>query len=80
MLIPSNLYNEEQLQRLKANEIVFDFERDYTDDEILDIEDKIVDCMLSQGFGLDGEPTKDCAFWENILDVFQDYYIDLPKK
>ena len=71
MKIPNDLYYDKQLAALKKAGIVLDFEKDYTDSEIVDIEGKLQDACLDYGFE-NGVPNKDCAFWEKITDAFQD--------
>lgn len=45
--------------------------KDYSDDEIVDIEEALQDACLDYGFVL-GEPNDQCAFWEEICDKWQD--------
>lgn len=71
MKIPSNLFDEIQVNAIKKQGIEIDFEKDYTDDEIVDIEQKLEDCMLDNGF-TNCEPNEKCSFWEKIFDDFQD--------
>ncbi len=71
MKMPNDLFNKEQLEKLKGIGIEFDFNKDYSGDEIADIEEELEDAMLDYGF-TDGNPNEHCKFWENIFDTFQD--------
>ncbi|MBR0101090.1 MAG: hypothetical protein IJP90_15455 [Treponema sp.] len=71
MKIPSKLFDKQQIDALGKIGIVFDFDKDYTDNEVVDIEDKLQDACLDYGFN-GGEPNDKCAFWEKICDAFQD--------
>lgn len=71
MKISRTLYDKVQLDALKEHGVVFDFDKDYTDDEIVSLEDAIADMMMDYGF-TNCEPNDKCAFWEKIFDTFQD--------
>ncbi len=64
MKIPKDLYNENQLEALSFNGVRFDYNRDYSDDEIADFEEKIGDILL------DRSEFADSAFYENLIDIF----------
>lgn len=64
MKIPKDLYNENQLEALSLNGVRFDYNRDYSDDEIADFEEKIGDILL------DRSEYDDSAFYENLIDTF----------
>lgn len=71
MKIPRTLFDNTMLSALKKDGIVFDFNKDYNDGEIVDYEEKIENAMLTHAF-TKGVPTANCAFWEHILDTFTD--------
>ena len=45
MKIPSKLFDKQQIDALGKIGIVFDFDKDYTDNEVVDIEDKLQDAF-----------------------------------
>lgn len=66
-----HLFNEEQL---KMFEEVGKFieGRDYSDDEILELEDLIADRLMDSGFDEDYNPNEKGKICESILDIFGD--------
>lgn len=69
--IPNDLFDKSQLEALEKIGIKFDFNKDYPDDEIGDIEEALMEACLDYGFE-GGEPNEHCAFWEKICDSFTD--------
>lgn len=70
MKIPKDAYNEKQLAALAKNGVVFDFGKDYSDDEICSLEDKIGDMVMDNASSLDSDSKRD--FWESLIDIFVD--------
>ena len=71
MKIHDGLFKKDQLDALEKIGIALDLFKDYSDDEIADIEETLQDACLDYGFVL-GEPNDQCAFWEEICDKWQD--------
>ena len=69
--IPNDLFNKEQLEALEKIGISLSLDKDYSSDEIADIEEALMYACLDYGFE-GGEPNEHCAFWENICDSFID--------
>lgn len=65
MKIPANVFNEEQLKEIKKAGIKIDFQKNYSDDEILMLEDKFENLVMDNQFNK-------VSFYENLLDIFQD--------
>lgn len=65
MKIPANIFNEEQLKEIKKAGINIDFQKDYSADEILILEDKFENLVMDNQFNK-------VSFYENLLDTFQD--------
>lgn len=65
MKMPSNLFDEIQINAIKKQGIEIDFEKDYSDDEILMLEDKFENLVMDNQFNK-------VSFYENLLDTFQD--------
>lgn len=63
--MPSNLFDEIQINAIKKQGIEIDFEKDYSDDEILMLEDKFENLVMDNQFNK-------VSFYENLLDTFQD--------
>ena len=72
MKIDISQFTEKQIELLKSKHIIFDNTKDYSDDELIDLEQKIANIMIDCGVTKDGEPTKQFIIWENIHDVFLD--------
>lgn len=70
MKIDISQFTEKQIELLKSKGIIFDNTKDYSDDELIDLEQKIANIMIDCGVDKDGEPTKQFIIWENIHDVF----------
>ena len=64
-------FSDEELDSLKKIGIQFDPEHDYTDDELLDMYEKIED-ELPCAFDDKGEPLKSGRIFESIVDKFYD--------
>lgn len=69
--IPNDLFDKSQLEALEKIGINFDFDKDYSSDEIGDIEESLQEACLDYGFE-GGEPNEMCEFWEKICDSFTD--------
>lgn len=66
-----HLFNEDQLNMFK--EIGKSIEdRDYSDDEILELEDLIADRLMHSGFDENYNPNEEGKICESILDIFGD--------
>ena len=66
-----HLFNEDQLNMFK--EIGKSIEdRDYSDDEILELEDLIADRLMHSGFDKNYNPNEEGKICESILDIFGD--------
>lgn len=65
------MFDKSQLEALEKIGIKFDFNKDYSSDEIGDIEEALMEACLDYGFEC-GEPNEHCAFWEKICDSFTD--------
>ena len=68
MKIPKDAYNKKQLAALAKNGVIFDFNKDYSDDEICSLEDKIGDMVMDNATSLDYDSNRD--FWERLIDIF----------
>ena len=64
MKIPKNLYDKKQLEALSLNGVNFDFDKDYSNAEISDVEEKIGDIICDHSY------SKDLEFYEQIIDSF----------
>ena len=64
MRIPKDLYDENQREALSLNGVFFDFDKNYSDDEIADFEERIGNIVLDRFYG------KDIAFYEKLIDMF----------
>lgn len=65
MKIKNTVFSKEQLKAIKNANINIDFQKDYSDDELLTLEEKFENLIMDNQF-------KNVKFYENILDVFQD--------
>ncbi len=65
-------FNTKQLDLLNSIGIFFDDEKDYSDDELLDIHDVITDNYLTYGFDKKGDATESAKIYEEIIDIFYD--------
>lgn len=67
MKIPKNAYNEKQLEALAKNDVIFDFDKDYSDDGIADIEKKIGDIIMDNVCYFDGFSDNKRDFWKSLM-------------
>jgi len=66
-----HLFNENQLKMFEnINRPILD--RDYSDDEILELEDLIAERLMYSGFDDEYNPNDEGRLCESILDVFGD--------
>lgn len=66
-----HLFNEDQLNMFKEiGESIED--REYSDDEILELEDLIADRLMHSGFDENYNPNEEGKICESILDIFGD--------
>lgn len=65
MKMLSNLFDEIQVNAIKKAGIKIDFQKDYSDDKILMLEDKFENLVMDNQFNK-------VSFYENLLDTFQD--------
>lgn len=65
MKLPTNIFNAEQLKLIKNSGIIIDYKKDYSDDEILALEEKFENLVMDNQFN-------DVSFYEHLLDTFQD--------
>lgn len=69
----SKIFDEEQLAALKRIGIEFDDSKEYTDNELSDIIDRVEEAYLDEGFDRNGEPKQPaCSLWESIMDTLYD--------
>ncbi len=64
-------FNVEQLKALLAIGIVID-DREYTGNELLEMDEKITNYIMTSGFDRDYNPTELCRILESIIDIFSD--------
>lgn len=69
MKIPKDLFDEKEKQLLKDAKIEINFNKDYTDYEIGDLEIALKDACLQYGF-TNCKPNQNCETWEKICDDF----------
>ena len=62
------MFNQEQIKYMIKVGLIFDF-NNLSDDDIIEIEDKIGDRLLMVGFDKNYEPNWDGKMCESILDV-----------
>ncbi len=67
-----SLFDEEQNEMLKDIGVDLSDDKDYTDDELIDIYDTITSHYQVAAFDKDGEPLPICYAWESIIDTFFD--------
>ncbi len=72
MLNISKHFNTKQLDLLNSIRIFLDDEKDYSDDELLDIHDVITDNYLTYGFDEKDDATELAKIYEEIIDIFYD--------
>lgn len=72
MLKINKYFNNEQLSLLHSIGVDLDDEKDYSDDELLDIHDAITDNYLTNGFDKKSNPTPISRVYEEIIDTFYD--------
>lgn len=72
MINIKNKFNKEQISTLADIGIKLDNEKNYSDDELMDIHDKITDYYLSNGFDKDSNPTEIAYKCESLIDLFND--------
>lgn len=70
MLQVKDKFNSEQIYLLESYSIELDNDTDYTDDELMNIHDKLTDAYLSNAFDRNGEPNKKAKIFEQIIDIF----------
>lgn len=66
-----HLFNEEQLNMFKEVGRPIE-DREYSDDEIIELDDLISDRLMFSGFDEDYNLTKEGLICESIIDVFSD--------
>lgn len=66
-----HLFNEEQLKVFEELGKSIE-DREYADDEILELEDLISDRLMYSGFDEDYNPNESGKIYESILDIFGD--------
>ena len=71
MKLPEDMYNAEELEAIKNAKIDIDFNREYTEDEIADLEIALKNACLDYGF-TKCKPNDKCKMWEKICDDFID--------
>ena len=69
MKLPENLFNKEELEAIENAKIEIDFSKNYTEDEISELEIQLKDACLDYGF-TKGNPNSKCKMWEKICDDF----------
>jgi len=67
-------FNEEQITTMSDIGIILDDDKDYSNDELMEIHDKITDYYLSNGFDKNSEPTEVAYKCESLLDLFYDKF------
>lgn len=72
MKIPKEMFNEKLLELNKKAYMPIDFDKDYTEDELVDLIGEMQQSCLDFGF-IKGEPNKDCELWEKICDDLTDF-------
>lgn len=65
-------FNDKQLELLKSIGIELSDDIDYSDDQLIEMKEKIYDKYLDVGFDKDGEATSMAKPWEEIIDLFYD--------
>lgn len=69
-------FNNHQLEILKNIGIVFDDNKDYSDDELINIHDTITEAYLDKCFDKKGNALPLAKDFEQIIDIFfDDFYI-----
>lgn len=66
------LYNKEQLSMLESIGVNLDNDKDYSDDELINIYDEITEHYQVTCFDKNGEPLPSAREWETIIDIFYD--------
>ena len=74
MLRVKDKFNSEQIYLLASHSIELVNDTDYTDDELMNIHDKLTDAYLSNAFDKNGEPNKKAKIYEQIIDIFYDEF------
>lgn len=74
MLNISSHFNKRQLDILEEIGILFDDEKDYSVDELLDIQERITDAYLDNCFDKNGDPLDLAKDYESIIDLFCDEF------
>ncbi|WP_288531544.1 hypothetical protein [uncultured Secundilactobacillus sp.] len=64
----ADILNETEFDFLKSHFHSLEFKRDYSDDELIEIEEKIDDLYVGKGFTKDGELTELGQLIEPIVD------------
>lgn len=66
-----NKFNDEQRKALLIIGVNIE-DRNYKDDEILEIDEKVSNYIMFNGFNYDYKPNDLCLILESIMDVFGD--------
>ena len=69
MKLPVDLFDKKELGLLKEAKIDVDFDKDYSLEELGDLEIELKDACLDYGF-TDCKPNEKCDIWEKICDDF----------
>ena len=69
-----SIFNENQLFVLNNLGIDLIDDKDYCDDELIEIHDRTTDAYLSKAFDKSGEPNLSAPVFEQIIDIFFDKF------
>ena len=69
MKLPEDLFDNEERDVIKSAKILIDFSKDYSVDEIGELEINLKDACLKYGF-TKCKPNDKCKMWERICDHF----------
>lgn len=67
-------FSEEQLLMLNVIGVTLSDDKDYSDDELMQIHDKITDYYIFNGFDKDDSPTEVAYACESLIDLFYDEF------
>lgn len=67
-----SLFNEKQIKMLEEIGVNLSDDKDYTDDELDDIYDKITEHYQVAAFDKNSDPLPIAKEWEKIIDIFYD--------
>lgn len=67
-----SIFSSEQNKMLEEIGITFSDDIDYSDDELIEIHEKITDHYVTVGFDKNGDPTEKAYLWEKIIDLMYD--------